>query len=29
MDSFMNREERVRLSGVSPWVLLDGIGAKV
>ena len=26
MDSFMNREERVRLSGVSPWVLLDSIG---
>lgn len=26
VDSFMNREERVRLSGVSPWVLLDSIG---
>ena len=26
VDSFMNREEHVRLSGVSPWVLLDSIG---
>ena len=26
VDSFMNREERVGLSGVSPCVLLDGIG---